>query len=140
MAEGTMGMYAGDGKGKASRPETPVPSGPEGRLIKFRRLIDAMEMYLDSGFFLSMVGKIIVDEKKLYSILSELRTLQFEMEADAKGSSGDVAPIRKGASNTEILDNFDQTLQKMMVELKGMQILMRERLTREVKQDGSTKI
>lgn len=42
---------------------------------RFFHLLDELEEYLDKGFFLSFIGKIVVDEKKIYSILNELRAL-----------------------------------------------------------------
>lgn len=42
---------------------------------RFYRLLDALEEHLDRGFFLSFIGKIVVDEKKIYSLLNELRAL-----------------------------------------------------------------
>jgi hypothetical protein len=160
-------MSSAGGQSNAGRPSADGAFAHVERLAKFRRLIDLMESHLDSGFFLSMVGKILVDEKKLYSLLSELRAVQFEMESDAKGASGAArtqaagqgAPRTDGISaaevtslqsclkdtpagrlDPEVLDNIDQTLQKMMVALKDMQEILQQRLTREVKQDGSAKI
>jgi hypothetical protein len=148
------------------------------RVSRFHRLLDMMESHLDSGFFLSMIGKIVVDEKKLYSVLSELRSLQFEMESDAKseadvkqaarekveakgfggrapevaglgegGAAADEASryaraMRLGAEQyaTEVLDNLDQTMQKMMVTLIEGKKLLQQRLSQEVKQDGTTEV
>jgi hypothetical protein len=42
---------------------------------RFFKLLDDLEDNLDKGFFLSFIGKIIVDEKKIYSVLNELRSL-----------------------------------------------------------------
>ena len=130
------------------------------------------------GFFLSMIGKIVVDEKKLYSVLSELRSLQFEMESEAKtdvdgkqGAMGKAeakgfgarAPeeaglgegaaaadeasryaraMRLGAEQyaAEVLDNLDQTMQKMMVTLIEGKKLLQQRLSQEVKRDGTTEV
>ncbi|MFA6450253.1 MAG: hypothetical protein WCX65_12335 [bacterium] len=146
------------------------------RAARFHRLLDNMEAHLDSGFFLSMIGKIVVDEKKLFSVLSELRSLQFDMEAEAKaaaektqsarekveskGFSGrapeqgavgaqDVEEaaryaqaMRQGADQyaAEVLDNLDQTMQKMKVTLIEGKKLLQQRLSREVKKDGATEI
>ena len=147
------------------------------RVARFHRLLDMMESHLDSGFFLSMIGKIVVDEKKLYSVLSELRSLQFEMESEAKaeadskqgasekaeavgfgarapeaagfgeGAAADEAAryaraMRLGAEQyaTEVLDNLDQTMQKMMVTLIEGKKLLQQRLSLEVKKNGTTEV
>jgi len=42
---------------------------------RFLRTLDALEEQLDKGFFLSFVNKIIVDEKQIYTIINELRSM-----------------------------------------------------------------
>ncbi len=148
---------------------------PQDRMARLRRLLDLLETHLDSGFFLSMIGKIVVDEKKIYSVLSELRSLQFDFEADQKAAAAKkeeraaateaaktVLPVlneqdvtagseqernyamsvRRGADvyAAGVLDNLDQTLQKMMVTLQEGKKLLQQRLTQEVKRDGATEI
>ncbi len=145
------------------------------RVARLHRLLDLLETYLDSGFFLSMIGKIVVDEKKIYSVLSELRSLQFDFEADRKaaaareeertaavesakatvpvlsepdmvaGTEQDrnyALSVRRGADvyAAGVLDNLDQTLQKMMVTLQEGKKLLQQRLNQEVKRDGATEI
>jgi len=145
------------------------------RVARLHRLLDLLETYLDSGFFLSMIGKIVVDEKKIYSVLSELRSLQFDFEADRKAAAAreeerkaavesakatvpvlsepDMAAgteqdrnyalsVRRGADvyAAGVLDNLEQTLQKMMVTLQEGKKLLQQRLNQEVKRDGATEI
>ena len=58
---------------------------------RFFKLLDDLEENLDRGFFLSFIGKIIVDEKKIYSVLNELRSLNPE-GLKAFGTKGHAAP------------------------------------------------
>jgi hypothetical protein len=46
---------------------------------QFLKLLDELEEQLDRGFFLSFIGKIVVEEKRLFSIIHELRTLAHEV-------------------------------------------------------------
>lgn len=61
---------------------------------RFYRLLDELEEHLDRGFFLSFIGKIVVDEKKLYSLLNELRALTPEAvrHGALRGSEPRVTP------------------------------------------------
>jgi hypothetical protein len=59
----------------------------------FYKLLDRLEEHLDRGFFLSFIGKIIVDEKKIYSVLNELRSLNPEkLKPSAEEPTAAVAP------------------------------------------------
>ena len=51
---------------------------------KLHRLLGGMEDLLDSGFFISVLGKIVVDEKRAFEILNGLRALDFGVEPDVK--------------------------------------------------------
>ena len=42
---------------------------------RFSKTLDALEEQLDKGFFLSFINKIIVDEKRIYTIINELRSM-----------------------------------------------------------------
>lgn len=53
------------------------------RIDRFHRLLDELESHLDSGFFLSLIGKIVIDEKKIYTVLSELRSLRFDLKQES---------------------------------------------------------
>ncbi|MFH1538168.1 MAG: hypothetical protein ABIH66_04360 [bacterium] len=59
-----------------------------GVTARFYRLLDALEEHLDRGFFLSFIGKIVVDEKKIYSLLNELRALTPEAVRNSALRSG----------------------------------------------------
>ena len=53
---------------------------------RFLRTIDALEQQLDKGFFLSFINKIVVDEKRIFTIINELRSLasdQFDHAPEA---------------------------------------------------------
>lgn len=58
----------------------------------FYKLLDRLEEHLDRGFFLSFIGKIIVDEKKIYSVLNELRSLNPEKLKPAANGTTAAAP------------------------------------------------
>lgn len=45
---------------------------------RFLNSVDALEKQLDRGFFLSFINKIVVDEKKIFTIINELRSLASE--------------------------------------------------------------
>lgn len=53
------------------------------RIDRFHRLLDELEAHLDSGFFLSLIGKIVIDEKKIYTVLSELRSLRLDLKQES---------------------------------------------------------
>jgi len=60
---------------------------------RFYRILDELEDFFDRGFFLSFIGKIIVDEKKVYSLLNELRSLTPEgMKVGNKASQSVEVP------------------------------------------------
>jgi ribosomal protein L12E/L44/L45/RPP1/RPP2 len=142
------------------------------RIDRFHRLLDELEVHLDSGFFLSLIGKIVVDEKRIYSVLSELRALRFDLEecckseparpaaaplppaaaaAEPAGGTGAedgqnagryAEKIKNGANRyaTEVLDNLEQTLQKMMITVTEGKKHLEQRHEREVNADGTTEI
>lgn len=45
------------------------------------RALDQLEEQIDKGFFLSFINKIVVDEKKIFTIINELRSLVSEQFA-----------------------------------------------------------
>lgn len=53
----------------------------EGR-ARFLKTLDALEEQLDKGFFLSFINKIIVDEKRIYTIINELRSMATDQFSD----------------------------------------------------------
>ncbi|MEW5945909.1 MAG: hypothetical protein AB1742_06890, partial [bacterium] len=64
-----------------------------------------LEEMLDRGFFISFIGKIVVDEKRVYSVLNELRAAAREalggIKARTSGAGGQPArgglPVEAGA-------------------------------------------
>jgi spore cortex formation protein SpoVR/YcgB (stage V sporulation) len=124
-------------------------------LAKFQKLLDALESHLDSGFFLSFMGKIVVDEKKIYSTLNEMRSMRIEMEAEEKEESAKqtaekmVSPEGTGKGDIgagaemyalQTLDNLEQTLHKVMSSVKEGRKYLERKMEREVKEDGASEI
>ncbi|MEW6203339.1 MAG: hypothetical protein AB1546_15275 [bacterium] len=73
------------------------PESQREAVSRFYRILDELEDFFDRGFFLSFIGKIIVDEKKVYSLLNELRSLTPE----AMKAADDVAPSAPSATVVE---------------------------------------
>jgi len=63
------------------------------RRAMFLKTLDALEEQLDKGFFLSFINKIIVDEKQIYTIINELRSMAPE-SFDGAGREGAAATFR----------------------------------------------
>lgn len=81
--------------------------GDTGVTTRFYHLLDELEEHLDKGFFLSFIGKIVVDEKKIYSLLNELRALTPEAVRSGalRGSSVQAearAPERAAPSRADV--------------------------------------
>ncbi len=96
-----------------------VGSESEG-IDRFQRLLDTLESHLDSGFFLSLIGKIVVDEKKIFSVLSELRSLWFEFDAIRKsGATSAEKPAEIDAEKTEGKDKNIQVLSQVIQKSAG---------------------
>ena len=51
---------------------------------RFLKTLDALEEQLDKGFFLSFINKIIVDEKRIYTIINELRSMATDQFGDVR--------------------------------------------------------
>ena len=69
------------------------------RKARFLRTLDALEEQLDKGFFLSFVNKIIVDEKQIYTIINELRSMAPD-SFDAAPREEPAATFRPAAQKT----------------------------------------
>ena len=138
-------MSAGEG-GKGLKKE---------KLARFQKLLDALESHLDGGFFLSFIGKIVVDEKKIYSVLNEMRSMRIEMEAEAEEETARAAAEKmaspEGAGKGDVgagaemyalqtLDNLEQTLHKVMSTVKEGRKYLERKMEREVKEDGASEI
>ncbi|HOO55972.1 MAG TPA: hypothetical protein PLN69_04060 [bacterium] len=102
---------------------------------------------MDNGFFISLVGKVVVDEKKIYSVLSELRALRFDLEHDLEGElegegarMGMAEELDSGDYAVEVLDNLEQTLQKMMIAVRDKKRMFTQCPEQEVKGNGAAEI
>ena len=54
---------------------------------RFLKAVDALEEQLNEGFFLSFMNKIVVDEKKIFTIINELRSMATESFESARAES-----------------------------------------------------
>jgi hypothetical protein len=53
---------------------------------EFMKALDQLEEQINHGFFLSFINKIVVDEKKIFTIINELRSLVSEHFSHPAGS------------------------------------------------------
>ncbi len=87
------------------KPTVERRAGMDERAARFKKLVLELEEHLDSGFFLSLMGKVVVDERKIYSLLSELRTIDFDAEPAASPVSAPAQPA------VELPEHPDQALE-----------------------------
>ena len=85
------------------------PGSLEQRIGRFHSLLDALEAQLDSGFFLSLIGKIVVDEKRIYSILSELRSLRFDLNLEKEHEQVKAGEISAKSSEPKVVSKPQPT-------------------------------
>jgi hypothetical protein len=65
---------------------------------RFLKAVDALEEQLNEGFFLSFINKIVVDEKKIFTIINELRSMatesfEYTRAEPVAGTAIDVDPV-----------------------------------------------
>ncbi|MFC1474649.1 hypothetical protein ACFLQK_01270 [bacterium] len=100
---------------------------------KFQELLGDLEDLLDSGFFLSMMGRVVVDEKRVFEILNELRSLDFNIEPEMKAPAGGPEPsavqppedadehIRRAYAEAQnIRRGADEYAHKVLEDIGGM--------------------
>ena len=131
---------------------------------RFYKLLDSLEENLDRGFFLSFIGKIVVDEKKIYSVLNELRSLDpAGLKAAGAKSQAPVAPVsalpgdvrqvlseaerkteelRAGADRyaDDVLTELEDRLTRMLGTVREGRRVIRTRIGTEVNPNATAEI
>jgi len=65
------------------------------------KVLDQLEEQINQGFFLSFMNKIVVDEKKIFTIINELRSLvseHFAKSAEPAPSEPEDTPMQEPAA------------------------------------------
>lgn len=102
--------------------------------------MDALEKQLDRGFFLSFINKIVVDEKKIFTIINELRSLASGGFPDADNA----APRNDGPENDmppmefQGADSFQAAVRALDVEMRRLETLCRQSEEMRAGVDGAT--
>mgnify|MGYP006288132057 CR=1 FL=1 len=124
---------------------------------RLQELVAELEAILDGGFFVSIMGRVVVDEKRLLSLLNELRMVDLdataeiiEEEAASSGAHGypppprkppetademlqqayeDAETVRRGADEyaRQVLENLEQKLESFLESVKQGQEVLDER-------------
>ena len=68
---------------------------------KFQKLLGDLEDLLNSSFFISVLGRVVVDEKRVFEILNELRTLDFNIEPGMKAPAGQEPAAARPPENAD---------------------------------------
>ena len=126
--------------------ESSAPSYKE-QTERFHKLLGALEDLLDSGFFVSMLGRVVIDEKRAFALLNELRTLDFNVAPQApeartprkapetadetlRQAYSDAETIRRGADEyaRRVLEEMELQVEKTLVSIREGQRILKERL------------
>ena len=122
------------------------------QIERFQRLLADLEAVLDSGFFISLMGKVLVDEKRIYSVLNELRMLDFATACTASGmpapaasfrppenaddvqkiAYADAESIRRGANEyaDKVLEDLERGLEQKLGSIKEGRRTVQSRLSK----------
>lgn len=113
---------------------------------RLQRLLDELEDLVSNSFFISLMGKVVVDEKRLHGIISELRKLEFNVAPaeretrsapipeDAgdmvKHAYADAENIKRGANEyaMDLLEELSRHVEKSLSSIKEGQRVLNERL------------
>lgn len=114
--------------------------------VRLQRLLDELEDLVSNSFFISLMGKVVVDEKRLLGIVGELRKLDFgavpaERESKSakppegaddmvKHAYADAENIKRGADEyaLNLLDEMSRFIERSHASVKEGQRVLRERL------------
>lgn len=114
--------------------------------VRLQRLLDELEDLVSNSFFISLMGKVVVDEKRLLGIIGEMRKLDFgavpaERETKAatapegagdmvKHAYADAENVKRGADEyaLNLLDELSRYIERSHTSVKEGQRVLRERL------------
>jgi len=128
-----------------------------GQVERFHRLVAELESVVDSGFFVSLAGRVVVDEKRLLGILNQMRMIDFNatieaLEEEARGAAEhrypapprkppetademlkqayeDAEVVRRGADEyaRQVLDNLEEKLESTLASIREGQKVLQDR-------------
>lgn len=76
---------------------------------RLHRLLDELEELVNGGFFISLMGRVVLDEKRLLGIVNEMRKLEFS-----------ALPARTGPVKATLPDNADDMVKHAYADAENI--------------------